>query len=72
MALSASQQKLLDFVPETGEIEYGELHNAVMATIDRGAIEEFHRMRRAGTITVRLDASTIPAKLFVSRPAQGA
>lgn len=66
--MTPEQQALFNFVPATGEIEYGELYDAVQATSDRKAIKEFHNMRRAGLLKVRLDSSVTPAVLYVSRP----
>lgn len=66
--MNEAQQKLYDFVPATGEVPYQELYDAVQATADRKVIKEFHAMRRAGLLTVRLDNSVKPTALFVSRP----
>ena len=61
---------ILSFVPETGEISYDDLHEAVTADrANRDVMTKFfHPMRRRGALVTRLDSSGATVKLYVSRP----
>ena len=73
MALSAEKQTLFDAVPVTGEIEYGELRKALINADQQRHLAQFHDMRRAGELAIRLepDAEAGTLKMFVSRPVSG-
>lgn len=67
--LSPDEQKLFDFLPVSGEVAYNDLREAVMASPNRAVLSNFHNMRRAAQIAVRLDVTLNPPALLVSRPA---
>lgn len=55
-------------IPETGEVDYEAVENALRATGDgRSALRFFHKFRRSGAIVARINRAT--GGLFVSRPA---
>jgi len=64
------KQQVLDAVPATGEVVYDDLRQNLIMSGNQKALGQFHSMRRAGELAVRLNRED--GKLYVARPAGGA
>jgi len=67
--MDTERQELVNSLPVSGEIAYGDLELALQSQGKRALLRNFHDMRRNGEISARLEKQEDGTlKMFVKRP----